>query len=305
MNITINHPENSLEAVQQAIINQSELKRSPHVGNVNRNELAIIHGVPEQLGGFLRVEMVDTIQADDRYASPNKVLFATQEDVKLLSSRQSKGRVVGSAQLSSDAVLAIKRSCFPRFQEAVEGMSLTELHMSALKKILSYRVSIRTSSEFFASMGDSALREVLTESQKVLERPLRKVDETGKIKPLEGAVPPDDIFGVGTEPGKGVLPPLEAMMAIELLQMAQAHDGGDSQIVHIAGPDMIRYTKDAAIMEPTVAIAQSVGATLGIRADTTIEYVVPDMHELLQSEPFINVLPENIVSQYDAMSYIA
>lgn len=299
MKILTNHPgELSLQTVETAIKNKQEIKRSPHVGNVNAQELATILGIAS-LGGTVQVELVDTIQGNDKYARPHLIAAAEGKSVPLISRKKSNGRVVGACLLSSDTILAIKKSAID--VTVHEGQSLTELHSRSLQDVLPSTVRTELSSEFFALIESVVVASALDYAREHIDRPLRRVGLDGKIQIHNGQIAPEDIFGTGEKPQTGILPPLELMMAIEMALKAADTPGCDSQVVHVAGPDMIVYTKDDAIMNHTKDIAAKMCSDLGLPENTIIEYTVPDMMQLLKHAAFVQAVSPHITSQYDLL----
>jgi len=132
---------------------------------------------------------------------------------------------------------------------------------------------------------------------------MRMVDAEGKI--VETEPTPEDfanIYGLGEQPDQGMLPPLEAMMAIEVVKKVLEGNGADGQIMHVAGPDMIRYTKVDEVMQPVLLIARNALSGLGITAPVVIDYVVPCMKTILSSDNFSSHIGANIQSQYDILA---
>ncbi len=294
MSIEIIHPgESSLETVMSAVEEGTSIKRSPHVGNVNVNELQLVFGIAE-MGGTMQLDMVDSIQGDDNYSSPRH-LVVDGLSIPIVSKKAAKGKVVGACNISEEGEMNCKKSDIANVNE---GDNVLELHQNALASILPSTISMSTSTKFFSSIGEQALTAVASTAQSYVERPIRCVTNDGSIKQMSQET--QSIFGVGEDPGQGALLPLEAMMAVELIGAAMSNS---DKIVHVAGPDMIRYTKCEAIMQPVKSIVQAVLAEGGISTTSDIAYVLPCMKELLQESAFPKILPEaGIASQHDVIT---
>lgn len=298
MKVNIIHPEEKSLDVIQSTINQYEpIYRSPHVGNVNNSELNLILGI-EGMGGHVQLEMVDTIRGDDRYSNPRVALIGGRA-ITLASRNYAKSRVVGHCTVDVGGLETLGNLGI----KVADGTSvnLKSLHLDTLTQALPDRVMVTPSTKYFSSIGSLAYGLVLAESDRLLGRGLRFVNEEGKIGDGVQYDSSTPIFGA-TELGEiGVMPPLEAMMAIEMLKKIQDSGGQDLQIVHVAGPDMIRYTRDEAVMGPSVAIASSVLKALGMAQNVSIDYVVPCMKTILESSCFDKILDDNVQSQYDIL----
>lgn len=179
------------------------------------------------------------------------------------------------------------------------GSRLQDIHTKALADVMPQSVMIRQSSDLYSQLGADTMELVLAHADEELDRGLRAVSTNGKIVPAT-QFSEAGIFGIGPNPGLGTLPPLEATMAVECLVAGLQNNANDNQIVHVAGPHMIEYTKQPEIMEPVQRIAGKVCAELGLMQTTTIEYVLPGMSELLAATNFPHTLPNQpIVSQHD------
>jgi hypothetical protein len=300
MKVTVLHPETeSVQTIMEAIAADETLYRSPHVGNVNPSELQLVLGICS-LGGSMQLEMVDTIRGDDSYSNP-RVAILGEQTIPLASRNYAKSRVVGACAVDPDG-LAYLQTISPIF-DLPPPSTLKALHLAALKQAVPSSAQIKASSEFFAEIGPQAYSLVLQEATEQIERPLRHVDADGRILPVDSrSTDFTDIFGVGTNPNQGLLPPLEAMLAIEVIKVLQAARGSDARLTHIAGPDMIRYTKVDEVMSPVKRIAERVLAELGMQQNVECEYVIPCMKTIVESPRFPTVLPPNVRSQFDLLS---
>ncbi len=298
MKLSIIHPEeDSIGALESAIVDGDCVYRSPHVGNVNNSELSLMFGLSE-MGAMVQVELVDSIRGDDRYSRPQVALIGDSA-ITLASRNSAKSRVVGGCEPKPEAVdeliaLGVK-------VDTELSPTLRSLHVGSLEQAVPESVSITVSSEYFATMGQMAYKMVLEEAQKVVDRPLRNVDSQGKPREVSGEHTLDNIYGLGDNPGEGLLPPLEAMMAMEVVKKLIDNNSQDGQIVHVAGPDMIRYTREDGIMGRVETIAQNVLSGLAIGRNTSLEYVVPCMKTVVESGEFNGVIDSSVQSQYDML----
>lgn len=297
MNVQVTHPgEQSLGTIAEAIDNRETIWRSPHVGNVNAAELSLMLGI-SQMGGSMQIELVDTIRGDDKYSDPRSII--TRDGTTPLASRKyAKSRVVGACEIDETAMSAVESSGWA--SATLGDMTLRTFHVDTLRQVMPDSVVISPSSEFYASLGQYTYSLVIQESAKLIDRPIRMIDQEGKIR--EGD-PTDttSLYGLGTDKNTGLLPPLEAMMAIEVIKKVQETNGADGRIVHVAGPDMIRYTRMDEIMQPVTEIARRVLGSLGVSTNVQVEYVVPCMRQVIESSGFPKVLEAGVVSQYDIL----
>lgn len=295
MKLNIIHPEmDSFQTITDAIDQSEVIFRSPHVGNLNNAELNLIMGICS-VGGQVQVELVDTIKGDDSYSNPRVVAVGNRE-IPLVSNKKSKNRIVGSCTIEPEA---LKELHFVGIHVPDFVNNLKELHLLSLGDVMPDGVSIVPSSNSFAELGAERYGTVIELAKDLTGRPLRRVLPDGKIAAIDDNSYQDGIYGVGDNLESGVLPPLEAMMAIEIIKTAISTDGQDTQIVHVGGPDMVVYTKNRQMMSVVDQIAQSALSRLGINANLDIDYVVPCMKSILDSPDFEAVVDEDIVSQYD------
>jgi hypothetical protein len=296
MKLNVIHPGESSLGVIKSTIDQGEpIYRSPHVGNVNASELSLMLGI-DAMGGSMQIELVDTIRGDDRYSDPRNLVFGGRV-ITLASRNYAKSRVVGGCDVEPSAIEAAKLLGV-KIDDGSQ-VTLKTLHTDALVQAMPQTVAISTSSEYFSSIGEQAYQLVLAESGGIIDRPLRMVDGEGKLREVmeAGSLP---IYGLDGSK-EGLLPPLEAMMAIEAIKKVLDSGGTDSQIVHVAGPDMIRYTKLDEVMGIVSVIADRVLGELGISKSVQVDYVVPCMKTVLGSSGFAKVLGGEVQSQYDIL----
>lgn len=295
MKLEMIHPgRNSLQAIREAIDRKETIYRSPHVGNVNGNELNLITGV-ENMGGDLHVELVDTIRGKDSYSQPRVAICG---DMRLpLASNKQSGKIVGACHATDEGRQALID------RELISGdtvaRTLKDIHLESLRAALPDAIEITPSSKYFAQLGEAAYSAVLEEARVVVNRPLRTVLGSGSISEAGVLDVRTGIYGLGEDPNVGILPPLEGMLAVEIIKPLLESNCSDADIVHIAGPDMIRYTKDAAMMRIVATIARGALIRLGKNTSVTVTYTVPCMKETIESPKFESVIPSATKSQYD------
>lgn len=301
MKFNVIHPDSkSMEVLKTAIDEQETIFRSPHVGNVNASELALIFAVCE-MGGNMQLELVDTIHGDDKYSRP-RIAKIGNNAINLASRSYAKGRIVGECIAESGAIELLGRLGLDFGLDQLERQTLKDIHLMSLQEALPDSVAINVSTAFFAEIGQPAYSMILSESAKFLDRPLRMVDKHGKIVPCDTEVKDfSHIYGLGSKSPSGLLPPLEGMMAIEVVKKVLESKGSDCRLVHIAGPDMIAYTRLDEIMDPVGKIARSVLSELGALASTEVDYVLPCMKAILASAGS-SALPAGVGSQYDILT---
>lgn len=301
MKLTVISPESqSLRQINTAIKENDTIYRSPHVGNVNANELRLLLGLSNS-GATVQLQMVDTIRGDDRYANP-RVALVGGTSIALASRNYAQSRIVGASIVSVDGLSKLSNFGIG-FTDPADAATLKTLHLSAMRQVLPERTTMNASSAYFATAGTLAYEAMLQSTARILSRPLRTIDCEGKIRQIDELPKGElDIYGLGANPMSGLLPSLEGMMAMEVVTKVMATQGADARIVHVAGPDMIRYTKLEDVMKPVETIANSVLKELGIGSDAQVEYVVPCMRTLLESKQFCNPVLNGVESQYDLLA---
>lgn len=298
MKLNVIIPEDrSLQVIQSTIDQGEVIYRSPHVGNLNNSELNLAFGI-SAMGGAMQLELVDSIRGDDGYSNP-RVLMLGGNALALASRNYAKSRVVGGCVVDESTMDTLRNLGIDT--GVASSPTLRTLHVGALQQRLPAAVKATVSSEYFAAIGEDTYGAVLAASQAVINRPLRQVDEEGKLREVSAGASFDSIYGLGENKDQGVLPPLEAMMAIEVIKKVLETNGSDGQIVHVAGPDMIRYTKDPEVMDPVRGIAGRVLSALGVPNCIEVDYVVPCMRTLLANGGIERVLGGAVQSQYDIL----
>jgi hypothetical protein len=297
MNIHIVHPgDRSMSAIEGAIETGEAIKRSPHVGNVNHNELSLVLGL-NALGAHVELEIVDTIRGSDNYSSPRHCVVGDQK-IPIASSKEAN-KVVGACQLTEQGQQQLADKDF--LPTAGAELGLQDVHQHNLVRALPADVMMATTSESFTSIGSELSIFMLTAAPTVIDRPLRAVGSDGKIDVFSGELHPEALFGIGEETRRGIVPPLEVMMAAELLRAVMDNGGNDAQSMHVAGPDMIRYTKDPNVMNPTIELTKRALAHAGVTSPVDIAYVLPCMATILGNTTFDRVIDSSIQSQYDIL----
>lgn len=300
MKINVSQPrDQSLEAIAQAIENGTTIRRSPHVGNVPAGDLALLSGLAA-LGANVAVELVDTIHGNDNYSKPRKILL-TNTEFNLTSLKQSRSKVVGACVVSTEGA----ESALANGIDGISaGKSLAQIHIDALTRALPSEVRVESSTDYFRSLGAELLRQAILEASSIIERPIREVDDEGKIHDAE-SLNLGNLFGVGENPLSGTLPPLEAMMAIELIDTAINARGSDAQAVHVAGNDMAKYTANTQLMDKVKLVASKIASHFAVPHCVNVEYCLPTRSDLLAHPQFPMVLPgSDIRSQYDLLTLV-
>lgn len=294
MKLKILHPEKqSLKVVSGAIDDGETIYRSPHVGNVNNQDLGLTMGL-SAMGGQLQLELVDTIRGSDNFSQPKVAMVGLQKVV--LSSNKHAGRIVGSCEAKVEGIERIRALGIDVDPAAI---TLKDIHVESLRKALPEGVSVTPSTEFFGQIGADIYEMVMRESEKVVSRNLRTVTATGRIEDATDAIDFSRIYGLDS--AEGLLPPLEAMMAIEVIKKVLENGGCDNQIVHIGGDSMVQYTKLEGTMQPVEDIANRVLSDLGVPSGVILEYIVPSREEILASKDFDPVIGNDVNSQYDIL----
>lgn len=302
MKLTTLHPEQgSLAEIQTNIDQGVTIYRSPHVGNVNSSELGLLLAL-DQMGADTQVELVDTVRGDDRYSNP-RVATIGERTITLASRNTAKSRVVGGCEVEQDAIVQLQDLGID--VDCTTTPTLRSIHLGSLVQALPESIRVTASSRYFAAIGEQAYGLALASSVAQVGRSLRTIDTEGKIREVVGAPDLSDIYGLGNNRCTGLLPPLEGMMAIEMIKAVIDGNGSDVRIVHVAGPDMIRYTKQPEIMVPAERIATMVLGELGIGENVDIEYVLPCMKTTLESSGFEPIIVPGIMSQYDLIQQSA
>lgn len=263
------------ELVRHVDTHTEPVRRSTHVGNQPPRELAIMSGLPPGVD----VLMVDTIQGDDRYTTPHKLIGAAG-DQQLVSRNKASGRVVGSV-----------RGRDPHTSELVP---LTVMHQAPLDTL---RLNNRPVAmmKFFRAYPDH-LRATMTACLEANEV-RREVHESGKIIPFNTNT--TTIYGEKESVPAGALLPLNGMMVMDML-VSEEH--GSNSTLHLGGADMTRYVADEERMSIVSDIYDKARAALGMQA-TRHTYRVLDsrglacavlarsQHELIENGESIDLEP--------------
>lgn len=211
------------------------VRRSTHIGNQPPRELVIMAGLPTGVD----VLMVDTIQGDDPYTQPNKVLMADENRV-LTSRRKAQGIVVEHV---TD-------------QTSTEAASVADFHTKALER-LTLNNPPMPMMKFFASKPDLLAAAVQACHDEGLI--LRSIDDYGKFRPLKSSV--DRLYTGGKS--TGAVLPLVGMMALDMMI---SHEQGSKTTLHLAGNDMIQYTANKERMHMVSNVFTRAMALLGMGA---------------------------------------
>jgi hypothetical protein len=194
------------------------VRRSTHVGNQPARELAIMSLPPG-----VDVLMVDTIQGNDRYTSPN--IIKNRDDSHTLVSRtKASGRVVGSLT-AIDPVDGIEKSLPEVHQRALDELELSNRPMTMMKFFRQYPDLLDAT--VAACSEANQLRRAVREDGKIIDH-TPVVSENMTIYGVSGAQ-------------SGVLLPLNGMMTLDMLISEQ--QGSDSTL-HLGGADMMQYVQD-------------------------------------------------------------
>lgn len=212
--------------------NVEPVRRSSHVGNQPAMELAIMAGLPVGVD----VLLVDTIQGNDRYSRPNQII-RTGTAEQLVSNRRSSGHVVGS-------LVAADRQ-----------QSLSDIHQRALDSLPLNNRPVAMM-EYFGK-HPQVLGAVVSACVE-LGHATRRVEPGGKITQSQSHVD-GPIYGLDAD--HGTLLPLNGMMAMDALL---SHEAGSDSTLHLAGPDMVRYTLDVARMKEVGEVMTRACSNLGV-----------------------------------------
>lgn len=291
--LVIEHPALTVGQLSEQISCPSApIKRSTHVGNQPPHELLLMLDFPPGID----IGMVDTIQGNDKYSSPRDIIL-DRERLPLCSKQEASGRVVGSiaiskVELPTDLTLA----CSPEL-----GETLSEFHARAISMLQPNNQPQVLSAQFArhpeimrAAMGQThALGEVLC-----------RADSSGRIVMCgDEEIEDVGVFGLLDESpiNEGVLPPLNGMMATDILISAIGLNA--DKTIHLAGPDMIHYTRDQLRMNRVETIIAKTAAELGVIVAghcyqivdiTGLRRIVPmathaSQHQLLRARSVVNV----------------
>lgn len=294
---TIQPGPKSFSALQASVNNGETVFRSPHVGNINKAELALMFGI-DAMGGRLELSLVDTIRGDDRYADPRSLLLGGSK-IALASRNYAKSRVVAACEIDEAGIKNLQNSALSLLPPV---SNLASLHNAALERAVPESLKVQTASAFFGTIDLEMYRTVLDTARTILSRNLRSATESGKIVEVPMEAPIRELFGRGENPLYGAMPPLEAMLAMECIKAVTVQPSEDVRIVHVGGPDMVRYVADKRVMEPARMIGELSLKRMGRPTNVTVEYVVPCLQTTVDDKQFPRLLDRFIGSQYDILA---
>ncbi len=259
MKLITEHPTVTIDELE-TVVSQHDVRTSPHVGNLNQQTNP--HYIALAMAG-VRLEMVDTIMSNDKSGQP---LEKIQDGVykRLSQVGQSKAKKRTPSSIMTD-------------QEP--SQSLTDVHLKPLRQL---NPSTMTSSEYFASVGQDiygkgGVYQAVIQSTSTLLRLARDgvvSSDHGKRKVGIGAKTLG-VYGVedASDRLSGLMPSLEAMMAIEVVDVCLT---GEQEVHHIGGKDMTEYTKDEFLMQKVNTLAHKALELLGCLPPQSVRYVVYD-----------------------------
>lgn len=288
MNILISHPELTRDELCGRITNaDSPVRRSTHVGNQPAHELVLQCDMPPGI----EILAVDTIQGDDKYSNPRK-LRGIAEEPALASSKQAGGRLVGAIAVQTEVEDA---PCPPK-----RGEMLGSFHMRALAALRPANMPVQLSTFLNHHRGVYEPAMHIASGQGELKR---CVDENGKVLPLSQGLGQTGLFGIkdSSSKGAGALPSLNTMMAVE---MTVTMASGAERTLHLAGPDMVRYTCDEARMAQVCRLAQQTAAELGVRTARHIYEVADITHLAMDVDTKVYASQHSLLLSRLAVSHI-
>ena len=221
--------------------NTLPVQKTGHVGNQNPNAMTVTFGLPNGVDNIL----VNTVQGNDRNSTPYQV-----NGEPLVSKRQAAGRAVDSIEVKrSDDKNGINPP------ERYVGRKLTDIHGEQID-LHGPNNPTRLMTDVFSDHPEVFL--VVIESCKEMGSLTRYVEPGGKIS--TGNEPQENIYGFkGSK--DGLLIPLPGMMAMGVMLGKKA---GSDTTVHLAGPDMVRYTQEEDVMGQVEECLNRTYALLGI-----------------------------------------
>lgn len=247
------------------------VRRSTHVGNQPARELAIMSLPPG-----VDVLMVDTIQGNDRYTTPN-IIKNGESSHTLISRTKASGRVVGSL-IAVDPADGMEKSLPEIHQRALDELELPNPPTTMMKFF--HRYPDLLAATVTACHEADQLRRAVRADGKIIDHP---------------SLSPETIYGANGA-HTGALLPLNGMMALDML--VSEHRGSDSTL-HLGGADMMQYVQDSERLSQVDEVFRRAVALLGI-AQRTHRYRVLDsrgmaittetsQHELLEAKRRIDL----------------
>lgn len=271
--IKVETPHMTIGELTHAIeIGSTPVRRSTHIGNQPPSELVIMSELPPGVD----VMMVDTIQGNDRYSSPNMIL-KNHESIQLLSKNKSRDRAIGYCEAINP------------YTDQLD--SLENIHEHALNQ-LNLNNRPMTMMKFFGQYPDilGAAISACLETDQIN----RIVRADGKITSYDPNASISDIYTGGKS--TGILVPLNGMMAID---MAISNSLNSEKTLHLAGPDMIEYVRDDRRMEVVSELFQRICVLTGLPTREHIYSVIDSrglglidersQHELLETGTTIDL----------------
>ncbi len=250
------------------------VRRSTHVGNQPPNEMAIMAGLPPGV----EVLMVDTIQGNDNYSSPHRIL-RKMGNISLASNKKASGRVVGYC----DAVNPYNG----------EQETLDEIHNGTLERLDLNNKPIAMM-KYFKQYPDAL--DAMIAACMEMDELNRMVCEDGKIVAFDRSQNIDDIYLGGKT--TGVMIPLNGMMAFDMLL---SQEKGSDKTIHLGGPNMVEYVRDENRMKTVSKLFEHACILMGETPRKHIYSVVDSrglavieeisQHELLENGTVIDLRP--------------
>ncbi len=256
MLIKTEQPQTDIEALVKIIDSGIDVGASPHVGSLDQATNPHYLTLGLRLG--VRLEMVDTVTANDKHGRPNIKVVGGQESKLVDLSRREMERVlpVGVALAS--------------------GGTLESLQVGA---VLASGVDAQTTSAFMAEIGIKNGLEKGDVLQAIANScdGLMRVAESGAVSrdPAKrlpsSAIESRGLFGVGKDPTSGLIVPVQAMSAAELVA---AVINGQDTAVHIGGSDMVKYATSPEFVAVAAEIASKALGVLGLKPPKNMRYVI-------------------------------
>lgn len=267
--ITIGQLSDTIES------NQMPVRRSTHVGNQPPLEMAIMAGLPPGVD----VMMVDTIQGNDGYALPHRIM-KRNEKINLLSNKKASGRVVGYCEAANPYDDGRTATLDQIHQYALDKLNLSNPPIAMMKFFNRYPHILGATIQ--ACLETNELN--------------RLVGEDGKIEEFAPGRAIEQIYSGGKTTGAMI--PLNGMMAMDMLI---SNELGSDRTMHLCGPHMVEYVRDDHRMKIVSELFARACALMEIKAQNHIYRVVDSrglavvdalsQHELLETGMSINLEP--------------